>query len=318
VTFQLGEAARVARRTGLPVVAEFRQSDVAVGGQGAPLVPWTDWVLFRHPAVGRAIQNIGGVANITWIPPGAAADEVRGFDTGPGNMVIDTLVTRISNGRQMYDLDGRRAAHGRVLEEILTEWLRHPFLRRNPPKTTGREEFGGPFVDAWLPRLRAASSRPEDWVATATAFTARTIANSVRGLVSASINVESGRQGRGGKVSEAAILPRSGRPQRGGRAAQGPRSGGKQGECSEGRAEPAELILCGGGAHNPVLVGMIAAELHDLTVARIDDHGIPAQAKEGLSFAMLAAAYMDRTPANLPQITGASQSALLGRVILPA
>ncbi|GMU23979.1 MAG: hypothetical protein AMXMBFR13_40560 [Phycisphaerae bacterium] len=318
MTFQLGEATRVAHRTGIPVVAEFRQSDVAAGGQGAPLVPWTDWVLFRHPAMARAVQNIGGVANITWIPAGAAADEVRGFDTGPGNMVIDTLVTRISNGRQMYDRDGRRAARGRVLNEILTEWLRHPFLRRRPPKTTGREEFGRPFVDAWLPRLRAASSRPEDWIATATAFTARSIAYSVRGLMTTSGHAELGRQGRSGKVSEAAILSRRSRAQRAGEGARGSWRGGKQGGSSKGRLAPVELILCGGGAHNPVLVRMIAAELRDLAVARIDDYNIPAQAKEGLSFAMLAAAYVDRTPANLPQITGASQSVLLGRVILPA
>lgn len=157
MTLQLGDASRVAAKTGLPVVADFRQGDVAAGGQGAPLVPWTDWVLFRDRRVSRAVQNIGGIGNVSWLPAGGGPEEVIAFDTGPGNMLIDLLVGQATGGRQAYDRDGRRAARGRVLEPVLKHWMRHPFLgrhRRGPPgekylevrslKRPGRHSRGRP------------------------------------------------------------------------------------------------------------------------------------------------------------------------------
>ena len=180
VTLQLGDPARVARRTGRLTVGDFRQSDVAAGGQGAPLVPWTDWVLFRSKDVPRAVQNIGGIGNVTWLPPRAKARDVLAFDTGPGNMIIDALVAHCTQGRQHMDVHGRRAARGQVLHHVLKAWLNHPFFKQKPPKTTGRETFGRPFLAAEIKRLRQASRSPDDWIATATAFTARSIARACR------------------------------------------------------------------------------------------------------------------------------------------
>jgi anhydro-N-acetylmuramic acid kinase len=267
VTLQLGEAARVAARVGLATVSDFRQSDVAAGGQGAPLVPWTDWVLFRHPRTGRAVQNIGGIGNVTWIPAGAGSGDVIAFDTGPGNMVIDELVARATRGRARMDRGGRRAAAGRVLHGVLAAWLEHPFLNARPPKTTGRETFGRTFVEGQMERLRTASRVPNDWIATATAFTARSIGRAYRRFLAG--------------------------------------------------LDQSEVIVAGGGAENATLMAALAAELPGTPVRSIGSAGIPAQAKEAVSFAMLAAACLDRVPANLPQATGAAHPAVLGRVILP-
>ncbi len=287
ITLQLGEPARVAARTGLVTVAEFRQSDVAAGGQGAPLVPWTDWVLLRDESKGRAVQNIGGIANITWLPPGGSVGGVVAFDTGPGNMVIDALVAHVSKGRQRMDRNGRRAARGRVLHEVLERWLRHPFLKLAPPKSTGRETFGHLFVNAELKRLRAASPCPDDWIATATAFTARSIARACRRFVPGF---------RDDRVDRA----------------------GKQGTAGRsGTAKAAELVVCGGGALNATLMAMLAAELPRVVVRPISSLGIACQAKEAISFAMLAAACVDGVPANVPQATGATRPAVLGCVVRP-
>jgi anhydro-N-acetylmuramic acid kinase len=149
VTLQLGSPAHVAAIAGVPVVGDFRQSDVAVGGQGAPLVPWTDWVLFHDDHQSRAIQNIGGIGNVTWVPAGGGPEKVVAFDTGPGNMIIDEIVSRATDQRCRMDRDGRMAARGQVIESVLSAWLRHPFLRQSPPRTAGREEFGSSFVDVY-------------------------------------------------------------------------------------------------------------------------------------------------------------------------
>jgi anhydro-N-acetylmuramic acid kinase len=172
-TLQLGEPAVIAERTGVCTVADFRPRDMACGGEGAPLVPYVDYLLFRHPVRGRLLLNIGGIANVTHLPAACSADQVLAFDTGPGNMLLDGLVARLSDGRKTYDRDGAAAAKGHVHEELLTRWLQHPFLRRKPPKSTGRETFGTAFLDA---ALHEASELPgNDLLATATAFTARSI-----------------------------------------------------------------------------------------------------------------------------------------------
>ena len=301
-TLQLGEPARVAARTGLPTVAEFRQSDVAAGGQGAPLVPWTDWLLFRHPSIGRAIQNIGGIGNVTWIPPGARTDDVIAFDTGPGNMVIDALVAHVTGGRRRMDRNGARAARGRVLHQVLDQWLKHPFFRRKPPKSTGRETFGRDFVNSQIEPLTAASRSPDDWIATAAAFTARSIARAYRRFLPPWQGRQPAPQNRG-------IRPA--------RTAPGPSPSRSTPPNIDDRPPPIELIVAGGGAHNPTLMAMLAAELPGLTVRTIDAFEIPPQAKEAVSFALLAAACIDRSPANLPRVTGATHPAVLGRILQP-
>ena len=182
-TLQIGEAAVIAERTGITTVADFRVRDMAAGGEGAPLVQYMDWALFTDQSKPRIVQNIGGIGNLTFLPPSAELDQVIAFDTGPGNMVMDALVTTLTQGKQTFDRDGRWAARGSVSEALLAELMAHPFLRRRPPKTTGREEFGEVFVQRMLTSARRLRLRPEDVVATATAFTAESIANAYRRFV---------------------------------------------------------------------------------------------------------------------------------------
>ncbi len=179
VTWQTGEGAVIAARVGMPVVSDFRPADMAAGGKGAPLVPFLDFLLYRNPHRGRIVQNIGGIANLTAIPAGASSAQVIAFDTGPGNMVIDAVMERLF--RKPYDRDGRVAASGRVLDRVVADILQQPFFRRKPPKTAGREDFGREFAERFVQRCGRAVSR--DTVATATALTARSIADSTQRLV---------------------------------------------------------------------------------------------------------------------------------------
>ncbi len=179
VTWQTGEGAVIAARLGIPVVSDFRPADMAAGGKGAPLVPFLDYLLYRDQKIGRIVQNIGGIANLTAIPAGASPQQVIAFDTGPGNMLIDAVTERLF--RQPYDRDGRIAATGTVIEPVLSEMLRLPFFGRKPPKTAGREEFGREYAQQFLGRCGRAGKA--DIVATATALTARSIANALRRFV---------------------------------------------------------------------------------------------------------------------------------------
>ncbi|HEX6501836.1 MAG TPA: anhydro-N-acetylmuramic acid kinase [Terriglobales bacterium] len=178
VTWQSGEGAVLAARTGIPVVSDFRPGDMAAGGQGAPLVPFLDYALYSDSKIGRIVQNIGGIANLTAIPAGASANVIA-FDTGPGNMVIDALAEHLFHRR--FDRDGRIAASGETIEPVIDYFLRTSFFSRKPPKTAGREEFGREFVADWLQRCRGA--RKSDIIATATAFTARSISDAIRRFV---------------------------------------------------------------------------------------------------------------------------------------
>jgi len=153
---------------------------MAAGGQGAPLVPYADYALFRHPEKTRAVQNIGGIANVTLIPAAAGLGDVIAFDTGPGNMVIDALVLAFSHGEKSFDEDGALSALGRVNEDLLGWLMQHDFISRPPPKSTGREEFGSRFVGQLLDRASAADVSAEDLLATAVAFTAESVAASYR------------------------------------------------------------------------------------------------------------------------------------------
>lgn len=173
-SLQLVDAALLAEAVRVPVVTDFRGADLAAGGEGAPLVPFADWILFADERRSRAIQNLGGIANVTVLPRGADRDDVVAFDTGPGNMVIDALVARLAPG-QRYDADGAMAARGTVRDALLARALAHEFFARRPPKSTGREAFGAAFVEEFL--AAGAGLSPEDLVATATALTARSIAD---------------------------------------------------------------------------------------------------------------------------------------------
>ena len=178
-TWQTGEGSVLAARTGVPVVCDFRPADMAVGGKGAPLVPFFDYAFYRDPRMGRIVQNIGGIANLTAIPAAASLNQVRAFDTGPGNMVIDAVAERLFH--LPYDRDGKIAASGNVLNPVLRDLLRASFFRQPPPKTAGREEFGREFVAHFLKLCGRASKA--DILATATAFTANSIAAALRRFV---------------------------------------------------------------------------------------------------------------------------------------
>ncbi|HWI56650.1 MAG TPA: anhydro-N-acetylmuramic acid kinase [Bacillota bacterium] len=175
-TLQIGEPAVIAERTGITTIADFRVRDMAAGGQGAPLVPFADWALFTDPTRPRIVQNIGGIGNLTFLPPRGALDEVVAFDTGPGNMVMDAVISTLTAGRQAFDLQGRLAARGQVSDQLLGELLAHPFFERVPPKTTGREEFGEKFLRQVLVRARRLRLSQPDLMATVTALTAASIA----------------------------------------------------------------------------------------------------------------------------------------------
>lgn len=178
-TLQIGEAAVLAERTGIPVVADFRPRDIAAGGRGAPLVPYVDYMLFRHRKLGRVALNIGGIANITAIPPSAGPEDVIAFDTGPGNMVVDALARRYTKGRWSYDRGGRLAARGHVNRELLDRLLKDPYFRQPPPKTAGREQYGAEFVE----RLLQTGLSLLDLIATCTAFTAAAVATGIERFV---------------------------------------------------------------------------------------------------------------------------------------
>jgi anhydro-N-acetylmuramic acid kinase len=179
VTWQTGEGAVIAARLSVPVVSDFRTADMAAGGKGAPLVPFLDYFLYRDQHLARIAQNIGGIANLTAIPAGASLHEVLAFDAGPGNMVIVAAMEELFGKR--YDRDGKVAASGRVLDAVVRKLVRAPFFRQKPPRTAGREEFGREYAGRFL-RICRGASKP-DVVATATALTARSIADSVRRFV---------------------------------------------------------------------------------------------------------------------------------------
>ncbi len=178
-TWQTGEGAVVAARVGVPVVSDFRPADMAAGGKGAPLVPFLDYTLFRDARLGRIAQNIGGIANLSAIPAGAVASDLVAFDTGPGNMVIDAVTEKLF--ARPFDRGGRIAASGKVLDKVVHRTLQRFFFQRQPPKTAGREEFGRDFVTHFLQSCK--TSPKQDVVATATALTAKSIADAVRQFV---------------------------------------------------------------------------------------------------------------------------------------
>jgi anhydro-N-acetylmuramic acid kinase len=239
------------------VVSNFRARDIAAGGQGAPLVPFVDYLLFRHPRRTRVALNIGGIANITVIPAACAPEEVVAFDTGPGNMVIDALAREFSAGKLNCDRDGKIAAMGNVNRPLLDALLRDAYYRRKPPKSAGREQYGVEFIA----RLRQSAALP-DLIATATVLTAATIAIAVQHAVTG----------------------------------------------------PADLIVSGGGTHNPEIMAHLTGFLPEVNVSISTDHGIDADAKEAIAFAVLAHETWHHKPSNLPSATGAKKAVVLGSI----
>jgi anhydro-N-acetylmuramic acid kinase len=182
-TLQIAEISIIAERTGIPTVGDFRPADMAAGGQGAPLVPFVDYLLYRDAHRGRVALNIGGIANLTVIPAGGQPKDVFAFDTGPGNMVVDALVERITRGKEAFDRDARIALNGRMIPELLVRLMREPYLRMRPPKSAGREQFGEAFARGLIAWGNRHFAGPADLVRTATVFTSLSIADAFRRFV---------------------------------------------------------------------------------------------------------------------------------------
>jgi anhydro-N-acetylmuramic acid kinase len=261
-TFAIGQSAVIAERTGITTVGDLRVRDVAAGGQGAPLIAYADWVLLRDAKLGRCVQNIGGIGNVTYLPPNATSDEVIAFDTGPGNMVIDALAEVATEGMLKYDRGGELGGKGRVVDSLLEAWLDDPYFRREPPKTTGREHFGVQFARRILTESQGVPI--EDLIATATALTAESIARAYRDF----------------------IAPR------------GPID---------------EVIVGGGGAHNPTLMGMLRERLDGARLISHEDLGIDSNAKEAIALAIIANDAVAGLNTNIPGATG-GRPTVLGKI----
>ena len=287
-TLQIGNPAVLAQRLGVPIVSDFRSADVAVGGQGAPLVPYADWCLLTHPTKARAIQNIGGIGNVTFLPPNATSNQVIGFDTGPGNMLIDRAASWASDGQLRCDLDGKLALSAEEPDYELLEWLlEHPFLAQKPPKSAGREEFGEAcwelILKHALTELGQLSKQERIALQRYTTIPLSTISgpnllNTLTWFTALSIQDAYERH-----------LPQM----------------------------PDEVIVGGGGARNPALMTFLRRKLDPIPVLTHEDIGMSGAAKEALAFCVLANETLLGNPANLPSVTGAARAVTLGSVTLP-
>jgi len=181
-TLQIGEPSIIAERTGVTTVADFRPRDMAARGEGAPLTPYAHHILFQHATKSRLIVNLGGICNVTYIPSKSTGGTIAAFDVGPGNMIINSAITHITKGKARHDTGGSTAAKGRVDHTLLATLLKHPFLKRRPPKSTGREEFGDTYVQRLMREAKQRKMKNEDFLATMTTFTAQAASTSQRFL----------------------------------------------------------------------------------------------------------------------------------------
>ncbi len=264
-TLQIGEPAVIAARTGITTVADFRPADMAAGGQGAPLVPFVDYLLYRDARRGRVALNIGGIANVTVIPAAATPEKVFAFDTGPGNMLIDALVREFSHGKQSFDRGALMASRGMLLPGMLRELLADPYLKLPPPKSAGREQYGESYLQRALDWGRQHKLRPEDMLRTATMLTAISIVDALQRFVLKRIAVH-------------------------------------------------DLIISGGGAHNPLIRAQLASGLPGIRILPSAALGVSEDAKEAFAFAILAYETWHARAANLPSATGAKRPAILGKI----
>jgi anhydro-N-acetylmuramic acid kinase len=264
-TLQIGEPSVIAARTGITTISDFRPADIALGGQGAPLVPYADYLLYRHAKLGRVSLNLGGIANITVLPSAAKPQQVFAFDTGPANMLIDALVSHFTRGRRRFDENARLASQGRSFPALLDELLRDPYLKLPPPKSTGREYFGRDYVKKLLALGRRARAKPNDLIRAATIFTALSVVDALNRFVLPRIKIQ-------------------------------------------------QLIVSGGGAHNPLILAQLSAALPGIELLPSSRFGIPEDAKEAYAFGLLAYETFHHRSANLPSATGACDPAILGKI----
>lgn len=264
-TLQIGDPSVIAKQTGIPTVADFRPADMALGGQGAPLVSLIDYMLFRSARYNRGILNIGGISNITIVRANANPNEVFAFDVGPGNMILDGLAQQIFN--LPMDMDGKIASEGKIHKKLLDELLNHPYLQLTPPKSTGREMFGKAYINELIVKAKTYQLNNSDVLATATAFVAACIRDAYKRF-----------------IAEKMLLN--------------------------------EIYVGGGGANNPILMSNLKEYLCPIHIRRSNEFGISADAKEAICFAILANETISGNAGNLPSVTGASQSTILGKICL--
>lgn len=262
-TWQSGESAVIAERTGIDVIDDFRVRDVAAGGQGAPLVPIADALLFSLPDHWRALQNLGGIGNVTIVPPGGDVRLTRAFDTGPGVVIIDGVTRRLVPGVH-YDAGGDLARLGVPIDAVVEETLTHPYFAADPPKSTGRELFTPEFIDAFIASCKAAraNATPNDIIASAVAVTAESIADAFRRFIPEPVT---------------------------------------------------DVVVSGGGAENPALVDAIRARLSP-PVRHFSDVFFDGEAKEAVAFALLGYLFLEHQAGNVPTVTGARGTRILGKL----
>ncbi|NIK75806.1 anhydro-N-acetylmuramic acid kinase [Paenibacillus castaneae] len=266
-TVQIGEGAIISARTGVPCVSDFRVADMAVGGQGAPLVPFTEYLLYREDNRSLLLQNIGGIGNITVIPAGAAPEQVFAFDTGPGNMLIDGVVASLYAGEKTMDAGGAIAQKGQVNIALFHLLQQEAYYKLPLPKSTGRERFGASYVDWLLSYQRENNLPPNDLIATVTKLTAWSIGEAYRRFI---------RESSPSNV----------------------------------------MIVGGGGCYNPVLIRFLQEEMEPMGVQVLtqEEVGGNSDAKEAVAFALLADYTLSRMPNNLPNVTGAQRSVIMGKI----
>lgn len=269
-SLQLGRGEMIAQATDLPTISNFRRADLAAGGQGAPLVPPIDACLLSHPDHSRCIQNIGGIGNVAYLAGGSPSETVLppviGWDTGPGNSLIDIAVKLLSGGALTYDQNGAWAAQGTPCTTLVDKWLTHPFFQMPPPKSTGREVFGWEYLKHCRQDAQALDLSDADLLATLTEFTALSIVESYR-----------------------RFLP----------------------------TMPDEVLLCGGGSHNTLLMQRLQTHLSPIPVTTTEVAGVPVDYKEAIAFAVLGFWRWYGVSGNLPAVTGAKGAQLLGEIYEP-
>ena len=285
-TLQIGEGATIAARTGITTVSDFRPADLALGGNGAPLVPFADYALYRHPRLGRVSLNIGGIANITVIPANAKPSQVFAFDTGPGNMLIDALVSHFTHGRQRFDRNAALAQKGGAIPTLLDELLRDPYLKLAPPKSTGREYYGAAYVKKLLGLGKKHRAKPNDLIRTATIFTALSIVDALNRFVLPKHKIHQLIVSGGGAQNPLLL------------------------------AQLSDLL----GAQTPVgarYIVPLSSKMKPsgkIEVFPSSQLNIPTDAKESLAFALLAYETFHQRPSNIPSATGARGPAILGKI----